>query len=127
MQAELLLLLLLLARSAASFSEALRMGAEVYHNLKNLIKDKYGEQQGAEWGLRQGRGLLACPAAWCQHQLGAMMWHAGVGQQVCFALYCIGSQELAGPTNWASQVWQLCQMTGSTLHAHATMSHHHHA
>jgi len=29
--------------SASSFAEALRMGAEVYHNLKNLIKDKYGE------------------------------------------------------------------------------------
>jgi enolase len=26
--------------SASSFSEALRMGAEVYHNLKNIIKDK---------------------------------------------------------------------------------------
>ncbi len=30
-------------RSAASFSEALRMGSEVYHNLKNIIKAKYGE------------------------------------------------------------------------------------
>jgi enolase len=39
----LLLLLLVVSCSAASFSEALRMGAEVYHNLKNLIKDKYGE------------------------------------------------------------------------------------
>jgi enolase len=39
----LLLRLLLVSCSAASFSEALRMGAEVYHNLKNLIKDKYGE------------------------------------------------------------------------------------
>jgi enolase len=38
-----LLLLLLVLHSASSFSEALRMGAEVYHNLKNLIKDKYGE------------------------------------------------------------------------------------
>ena len=24
------------------------MGCEVYHNLKNLIKAKYGERQGAE-------------------------------------------------------------------------------
>lgn len=30
--------------SASSFSEAMRMGAEVYHNLKNLIKEKYGEE-----------------------------------------------------------------------------------
>ncbi|EKF32804.1 enolase [Trypanosoma cruzi marinkellei] len=28
---------------AASFSEALRMGAEVYHSLKNIIKKKYGQ------------------------------------------------------------------------------------
>jgi hypothetical protein len=40
--------------SASSFSEAMRMGAEVYHNLKNLIKDKYGE-----WGLlRRGGGAI---------------------------------------------------------------------
>lgn len=32
-----------MACSASSFSEAMRMGAEVYHNLKNIIKDKYGE------------------------------------------------------------------------------------
>ncbi len=30
-------------RSASSFAEALRMGAEVYHTLKGLIKAKYGE------------------------------------------------------------------------------------
>lgn len=34
------------SHSASSFSEAMRMGAEVYHNLKNLIKDKYGEWAG---------------------------------------------------------------------------------
>jgi enolase len=38
-----LLLTASLSRSASSFSEAMRMGAEVYHNLKNLIKEKYGE------------------------------------------------------------------------------------
>jgi enolase len=36
-------LLLPVSCSASSFSEAMRMGAEVYHNLKNLIKEKYGE------------------------------------------------------------------------------------
>jgi hypothetical protein len=30
-------------RSASTFSEALRMGTEVYHALKGLIKAKYGE------------------------------------------------------------------------------------
>ncbi|GBF87902.1 enolase [Raphidocelis subcapitata] len=34
---------MILPTGAASFSEAMRMGAEVYHNLKNLIKDKYGK------------------------------------------------------------------------------------
>lgn len=40
------------SHSASSFSEAMRMGAEVYHNLKNLIKDKYGECGGSLvlWG-----------------------------------------------------------------------------
>jgi enolase len=33
---------MILPTGAASFREALRMGAEVYHNLKNVIKDKYG-------------------------------------------------------------------------------------
>ena len=28
---------------ASSFSEALRIGAEVYHNLKSVIKKKYGQ------------------------------------------------------------------------------------
>jgi Enolase, C-terminal TIM barrel domain len=34
---------MILPVGASSFSEAMRMGAEVYHNLKALIKDKYGE------------------------------------------------------------------------------------
>ncbi|KAF6255046.1 Enolase, C-terminal TIM barrel domain-containing protein [Scenedesmus sp. NREL 46B-D3] len=34
---------MILPVGAASFSEAMRMGAEVYHNLKNLIKEKYGK------------------------------------------------------------------------------------
>jgi enolase len=34
---------MILPVGASSFSEALRMGAEVYHNLKNLIKEKYGK------------------------------------------------------------------------------------
>lgn len=33
---------MLLPTGAASFSEALRIGAEVYHNLKSVIKEKYG-------------------------------------------------------------------------------------
>jgi enolase len=33
---------MILPTGAASFKEALRMGAEVYHNLKNVIKAKYG-------------------------------------------------------------------------------------
>ena len=34
---------MILPVGASSFSEALRMGAEVYHNLKSGIKKKYGQ------------------------------------------------------------------------------------
>ena len=37
------LLLPLLYCRASSFKEAMRMGSEVYHNLKSLIKEKYGK------------------------------------------------------------------------------------
>ena len=33
---------MLLPVGASSFREALQLGAEVYHNLKNVIKEKYG-------------------------------------------------------------------------------------
>jgi enolase len=34
---------MILPIGASSFSEAMRMGVEVYHNLKNVIKEKYGQ------------------------------------------------------------------------------------
>jgi len=34
---------MILPIGASSFSEAMRMGVEVYHNLKNIIKEKYGQ------------------------------------------------------------------------------------
>uniref|UniRef100_A0A7N6ANX8 phosphopyruvate hydratase n=1 Tax=Anabas testudineus TaxID=64144 RepID=A0A7N6ANX8_ANATE len=34
---------MILPVGASSFKEAMRIGAEVYHNLKNVIKDKYGK------------------------------------------------------------------------------------
>lgn len=34
---------MILPTGASSFSEAMRMGCEVYHNLKSLIKSKYGQ------------------------------------------------------------------------------------
>jgi enolase len=34
---------MVLPTGADSFSEGLRMGAEVYHNLANLIKKRYGK------------------------------------------------------------------------------------
>ena len=33
---------MLLPVGASTFREALQLGAEVYHNLKNVIKEKYG-------------------------------------------------------------------------------------
>lgn len=48
---------MLTTRSASSFKEAMRMGAEVYHNLKSLIKEKYGEGGGGgQGGAEQGSG-----------------------------------------------------------------------
>lgn len=34
---------MILPVGASSFKEAMRIGAEVYHNLKNVIKEKYGK------------------------------------------------------------------------------------
>jgi enolase len=34
---------MILPVGASSFTEAMRMGTEVYHNLKNIIKEKYGQ------------------------------------------------------------------------------------
>lgn len=34
---------MILPVGAESFKEAMRIGAEVYHNLKNVIKEKYGK------------------------------------------------------------------------------------
>lgn len=34
---------MILPVGASSFKEAMRIGAEVYHNLKNVIKEKYGQ------------------------------------------------------------------------------------
>uniref|UniRef100_A0A5F8G3C0 phosphopyruvate hydratase n=1 Tax=Monodelphis domestica TaxID=13616 RepID=A0A5F8G3C0_MONDO len=34
---------MILPVGAANFKEAMRIGAEVYHNLKNVIKQKYGQ------------------------------------------------------------------------------------
>lgn len=34
---------MILPVGASSFKEAMRIGAEVYHNLKNVIKQKYGQ------------------------------------------------------------------------------------
>ena len=34
---------MLLPVGASSFSEAMRMGSEIYHHLKSVIKKKYGQ------------------------------------------------------------------------------------
>ena len=34
---------MILPVGAANFHDAMRIGAEVYHNLKSVIKDKYGK------------------------------------------------------------------------------------
>jgi enolase len=62
---------MILPVGASSFSEAMRMGVEVYHNLKNVIKEKYGQDAtnvGDEGGFApniQGNdeGLELCKVA----------------------------------------------------------------
>eukprot|EP01116_Phalansterium_solitarium_P013379 TRINITY_DN30737_c0_g1_i1.p1 TRINITY_DN30737_c0_g1~~TRINITY_DN30737_c0_g1_i1.p1 ORF type:complete len:437 (-),score=164.22 TRINITY_DN30737_c0_g1_i1:158-1468(-) len=62
---------MLLPIGASSFSEAMRMGAEVYHTLKGLIKEKYGQDAtnvGDEGGFAPNiqsnkEGLELCKAA----------------------------------------------------------------
>lgn len=53
------LLLSCVCRSASSFKEAMRMGSEVYHNLKAVIKEKYGERGE---GTRRAQAATHC--AW---------------------------------------------------------------
>merc|ERR1712038_1398619 len=48
---------MILPIGAASFTEAMKMGSEVYHNLKNVIKKKYGQDAcnvGDEGGFAPG-------------------------------------------------------------------------
>jgi enolase len=62
---------MILPVGASSFSEAMRMGVEVYHNLKNVIKDKYGQDAtnvGDEGGFAPNiqsneEGLELCTTA----------------------------------------------------------------
>lgn len=62
---------MILPVGATSFSEAMRMGCEVYHNLKSLIKQKYGQDAcnvGDEGGFAPGiqsndEGLNLCTLA----------------------------------------------------------------
>lgn len=70
---------MILPVGAANFREAMRIGAEVYHNLKNVIKEKYGKDAtnvGDEGGFapnilenKEGEGLGGGPQApWhCLH------------------------------------------------------------
>jgi len=62
---------MILPVGATSFAEALRIGAEVYHNLKNVIKERYGQDAtnvGDEGGFAPNiqsneEGLALCVTA----------------------------------------------------------------
>lgn len=59
---------MILPTGASSFSEAMRMGSETYHHLKNVIKAKYGQDAcnvGDEGGFApniqsNNEGMLCC-------------------------------------------------------------------
>uniref|UniRef100_A0A452SG43 phosphopyruvate hydratase n=1 Tax=Ursus americanus TaxID=9643 RepID=A0A452SG43_URSAM len=58
---------MILPVGAASFREAMRIGAEVYHNLKNVIKEKYGKDAtnvGDEGGFATPSGKPATLTRW---------------------------------------------------------------
>ena len=44
---------LILSFGGTNFREAMHIGAEVYHNLKNIIKKKYGKDATSVGGWRQ--------------------------------------------------------------------------
>lgn len=64
---------MILPVGAANFTEAMRIGAEVYHNLKNVIKEKYGKDAtnvGDEGGFapnilenKEGKGSGGTPSS----------------------------------------------------------------
>ena len=82
---------MILPVGAESFRDAMRLGAEVYHTLKGVIKDKYGKDAtnvGDEGGFApniletsEGETMTLLPAPSCSipgHQEGP---HASLGPQ----------------------------------------------
>lgn len=69
---------MILPVGASNFKEAMRIGAEVYHNLKNVIKEKYGKDAtnvGDEGGFApnilenkegEGRNKVAVCVSFCK-------------------------------------------------------------
>lgn len=70
---------MILPVGADNFKEAMRIGAEVYHNLKNVIKEKYGKDAtnvGDEGGFapnilenKEGKNDLSVGGDLANHQL----------------------------------------------------------
>lgn len=81
---------MILPVGAANFSEAMRIGAEVYHNLKNVIKEKYGKDAtnvGDEGGFapnilenKEGRGSRGIPRFFCPATWGTLVFPSFVHQ-----------------------------------------------
>lgn len=79
---------MILPVGASSFKEAMRIGAEVYHNLKNVIKEKYGKDatnvgdeggfapnilENKEGEMKQGAGVTN-RGGLCRKSLGRVLY-----------------------------------------------------
>ena len=72
---------MILPVGASSFTEAMRMGSEVYHNLKSIIKKKYG----------QARPRVTRPARPCLAHFNGSGGLRGV-PQLCFVNQARGAR-----------------------------------
>ncbi len=66
---------MILPVGASSFTEAMQMGSEVYHNLKGIIKKKYGQARRPRRDLCCAAPAPAQPARppCCAHSLGIVL------------------------------------------------------
>lgn len=61
---------LLLRAGASNFTEAMKMGSEIYHHLKSVIKAKYGQD---------GKSFIVCVAG--VSKCVSEQWHNGTSAQ----------------------------------------------
>ena len=71
---------MILPTGAKTFKEAMQLGAEVYHNLKNVIKKKYGtdatnvgDEGGFAPNIQVGKSMNTTPYSSPPHSLSSII------------------------------------------------------